>query len=57
MGYVKSLGVTAVELLPIQSFISDNHLLEKGLSILGLQHDRFLRPRSQVRRRWERQPS
>jgi glycogen operon protein len=32
VGYVKSLGVTTVELLPIQSFISDNHLLEKGLS-------------------------
>lgn len=30
--YVKSLGVTSVELLPIQTFLNDNHLLEKGLT-------------------------
>src|SRR5690349_13249630 len=29
--YVKSLGVTSVELLPIHTFINDSHLLEKGL--------------------------
>ena len=29
--YIKSLGVTSVELLPIHSFVDDNHLLEKGL--------------------------
>jgi isoamylase len=29
--YVKSLGVTSVELLPIHTFIDDSHLLEKGL--------------------------
>jgi glycogen operon protein len=29
--YIKSLGVTSVELLPIHTFIDDNHLLEKGL--------------------------
>ncbi|HEV7716042.1 MAG TPA: glycogen debranching protein GlgX, partial [Steroidobacteraceae bacterium] len=29
--YVKSLGVTAVELLPVHTFLNDNHLLEKGL--------------------------
>jgi isoamylase len=28
--YVKSLGVTSVELLPIHTFINDSHLLEKG---------------------------
>ncbi len=28
---IKSLGVTSIELLPIHSFINDNHLLEKGL--------------------------
>ncbi len=30
--HLKSLGVTAVELLPIHAFIHDGHLLEKGLS-------------------------
>jgi isoamylase len=29
--YVKSLGVTSVELLPIHTFVDDNHLLEKDL--------------------------
>jgi isoamylase len=29
--YIKSLGVTSVELLPIHSFINDSQLLEKGL--------------------------
>ena len=29
--YLKSLGITAVELLPIHSFLQDNHLLEKNL--------------------------
>jgi glycogen operon protein len=30
--YVKSLGVTSVELLPIHLFINDSHLLERGLT-------------------------
>ena len=29
--YLKRLGVTAVELLPIHAFLDDNYLLEKGL--------------------------
>lgn len=29
--YLKSLGVTAVELMPVHQFISDGHLEEKGL--------------------------
>jgi glycogen operon protein len=29
--YVRSLGVTSVELLPIHTFLDDNHLLEQGL--------------------------
>ena len=29
--YIKRLGVTAVELLPIHAFVDDSHLLEKGL--------------------------
>jgi isoamylase len=30
--YIKSLGVTSVELLPIHAFINDSHLLDKGLT-------------------------
>jgi isoamylase len=30
--YIKSLGVTSVELLPIHAFLNDNHLLEMGLT-------------------------
>ena len=30
--YIKSLGVTSVELLPIHTFINDSHLLDKGLT-------------------------
>jgi isoamylase len=30
--YIKSLGVTSVELLPIHTFINDSHLLDRGLA-------------------------
>jgi isoamylase len=30
--YVKSLGATSIELLPIHTYINDSHLLEKGLT-------------------------
>jgi isoamylase len=30
--HLKALGITAIELLPVQSFLQDRHLLEKGLS-------------------------
>ena len=30
--YIRSLGVTSVELLPIHTFINDSHLLERGLT-------------------------
>jgi isoamylase len=30
--YIKSLGVTSVELLPIHTFVNDNQLLQKGLT-------------------------
>lgn len=30
--YLKSLGVTAIELMPIHHFVSDRHLIEKGLT-------------------------
>jgi glycogen operon protein len=32
IAYIKSLGVTSVELLPIHTFLNDGHLLEKGLT-------------------------
>lgn len=31
LNYIKGLGVTAVELLPVQAYLDDSHLLEKGL--------------------------
>ena len=31
INYLQALGVTAVELLPIQTFVDDSYLLEKGL--------------------------
>ncbi len=30
--YLKSLGINAVELMPVHQFITDNHLYEKGLT-------------------------
>ena len=30
--YIRSLGVTSVELLPIHAFVNDSHLLKKGLT-------------------------
>src|SRR5208283_205996 len=30
--YIKSLGVTSVELLPIHAFVNDSYLLDKGLT-------------------------
>lgn len=32
LDYVKSLGVTSIELLPIHAFINDSHLLDQGLT-------------------------
>jgi glycogen operon protein len=30
--YIRSLGITSVELLPIHAFVNDRHLLDKGLT-------------------------
>ena len=44
--YLRDLGVTAVELLPVHQFFSEPALLERGPDqLLGLQHDRLLLPR------------
>jgi len=32
INYLKELGITAIELMPIHHFIADRHLLEKGLT-------------------------
>jgi len=32
IGYIKSLGVTTVELLPVHTFVNDSFLLDKGLT-------------------------
>ncbi len=32
LNYIKSLGVTSIELLPIHAFINDSHLLDRGLT-------------------------
>ena len=32
VGYIKALGVTSVELLPIHTFVQDSQLVEKGLA-------------------------
>jgi isoamylase len=32
VGYIKSLGVTTVELLPVHTFVNDNFLVERGLT-------------------------
>jgi len=32
LDYIKSLGVTSVELMPVHTFVSESHLLEKGLT-------------------------
>ena len=32
IAHLKSLGVTAVQLLPIQSFVNDKHLMDRGLT-------------------------
>ena len=56
--YLKRLGVTAVELLPIHHFVHDGHLLERQpAELLGLQLDRFLRASRRVCERRRRRPA
>ena len=45
LDYLRDLGVTAVELLPVHQFVSEPALAERGLvQLLGLQLHRLLRP-------------
>ena len=49
--YLKDLGVTAVELLPVHHICDESFLHERGLTqLLGLQHDRLPRAPLGVRR-------
>ena len=51
IGYLKDLGVTAVELLPVHHICDESFLAERGLTqLLGLQHDRLPRAALRVRR-------
>jgi glycogen operon protein len=46
--YLKALGVTAVELMPVHQFIQDAHLLEKGLrNYWGYNSIGFLAPHNE----------
>ncbi|CAH0999998.1 Glycogen operon protein GlgX [Neolewinella maritima] len=43
--YLKDLGVTAVELMPVHHFVQDSHLVEKGLrNYWGYNSQSFLAP-------------
>ena len=43
--YLKSLGVTAIELLPVHDHVDDRYLVDTGPGeLLGLQHAQLLRP-------------
>ena len=53
--YLKALGVTAVELLPIHEMVDEGHLVERGLqSLLGLQHTRLFAPGGALQFEWRR---
>ena len=46
--YLKTLGVTAVELLPVHQFVHDSHLIEKGLrNYWGYNSIGFLAPQNE----------
>jgi isoamylase len=53
--YLKSLGVTAVELMPVHQFIQDNYLEEKGLrNYWGYNSIGFLAPHNDYAARGQR---
>ena len=54
--YLRWLGVTAIELLPVQAFVQDRHLIDRGArQLLGLQYLSLLRPRATLPRERPRQ--
>ena len=53
LAYLKALGITAVELLPIHHFLDDQHLIEKGLTnYWGYQSLAFFAPDSRYASRF-----
>ncbi len=45
--YLKQLGITAVELMPVHQFVHDKALVDKrSAQLLGIQHPELLQPRS-----------
>ncbi len=49
--YLKQLGVTAVELMPVHTFVDDRTLIEKGpAKLLGIQLDWIFCARAQILR-------
>ena len=51
ISYLNQLGVTAVELLPVHEFVPEGPLVGRGPDqLLGLQHDRLLRPQPEATR-------
>ncbi|KAF1017109.1 MAG: Glycogen operon protein GlgX [Stenotrophomonas maltophilia] len=47
LDYIRGLGITAVELLPVHAYLDDNHLLEKGLrNYWGYNTLAFFAPKS-----------
>ena len=58
IAYLRELGVTAVELLPVHHIVDESFLVERGpLELLGLLVDRLPRPARAVRRRRPRSAS
>ena len=50
IAHLRSLGVTAVELLPVHHIVDEDHLVRQGaLQLLGLQLDRLPRAPRDVR--------
>ena len=50
LAHLTSLGITTVELLPVQMFTNDHYLVEKGLSnYWGYNPLGVLRPRTELR--------
>ncbi len=50
--YLQELGITAIELMPVHQFVDDKLLVcrSRATELLGVQHDRVLRPRSALGR-------
>ena len=53
--YLRDLGVTAVELMPVHQFVHDSYLVgSRPRELLGLQLDRLLRAAQRLRVGWAR---